>query len=328
MVSKGIFAQETWDQYQYQNDNHADSDQVRKFHDRKYIFNTRYFINILQKSVAFRGKLLIKDIPKNGFMSCRIHQHIDYEGFDLKGQKFKFTDTFGRIQVQSKSQFGVARGQIQKKFSRWKSIALFPTEDDYNLDAIYNTNRKLIEIEIYPIPLRHNILFYDFSINTSIIPFKSITEFWHETPKLRSPENNIQRQCIWFWEYIIENGLDDVNAIDDITKYRILRVPQSYKDLQIIMAHPITYHFWRTIELMIRLPNFIVDDNCIKAHIEDYNVWLNVNYFKENKNATKFIAKFRQIIMSYCDCDNLSDIQKILHILNIFNSIKIYKHIT
>ena len=197
-------------------------------------------------------------------------------------------------------------GAPQKK-SRWKSIALFPQAAIDNLADEFDQDIKLVDIEIYPIKVRSKLSCYDFSINTAIIPLSSITEFCDS-----EDEVNI---AIWFWEYIVENGLDDIDAIRDITIHRILRVPQPFKDLYIIRIHPTTYHFWRTIELMIRLPNFYIDDNLIKAHIEDYDGWLNTTYFRDNKNRTKFIEKFIQIVQSYCK--NISDVRSMLHTLEI-----------
>lgn len=66
---------------------------------------------------------------------------------------------------------------------------------------------------------------------------------------------------------------------------------------------------------MIRLPNFYIDDNLIKAHIEDYDGWLNITYFNEDKNRRKFIEKFIQIVQSYCK--NISDVRSMLHTLEI-----------
>ena len=164
-----------------------------------------------------------------------------------------------------------------------------------------------IDISIYPIKVRDKLSCYDFSINTAIIPLSSITEFCDS-----EDEVNI---AIWFWEYIVENGLDEIDAISDITVQRVLRVPQPFKELYIIRIHPTTYHFWRTIELMIRLPNFYIDPNLINAHKEDYDGWLNAQYFADEKNRTHFISRFRDIVCNYCR--NVNDVRSMLHTLEM-----------
>lgn len=304
--------------------NQSEKNQIIRFHNCSYIFNARYFIDILQESPYLKNKVSIKDIPKHGFISCTIIDNIEHESYDLKGQKFEFTDTFDSIQVLSvqkllqqdtliqQQQEIAMNGDEQKvngspKKSRWKSIALFPQAAIDSLADEFDQDIKLVDIEIYPIKVRTKLSCYDFSINTAIIPLSSITEFCDS-----EDEVNI---AIWFWEYIVENGLDDIDAIRDITIHRILRVPQPFKDLYIIRIHPTTYHFWRTIELMIRLPNFYIDDNLIKAHIEDYDGWLNITYFNENKNRRKFIEKFIEIVKIYCK--NISDVRSMLHTLEI-----------
>ncbi len=133
-----------------------------------------------------------------------------------------------------------------KQKTRWKSIALFPQEQ---LDLVneFDSEIKLIELEIYPIRIRNKLE----------CPLSSITEFCDT-----EDEVNI---AIWFWEYIVENGVDDIDAIRDIKIHRCLRVPQPKKELYIIRIHPTTYHFWRCVELMIRLPNFYIENKSING---------------------------------------------------------------
>merc|ERR1712228_346039 len=237
-----------------------------------------------------------------------------------KGQKFEFTDTFNQNKVLSvqklMQQQGLLNneaiefkedGQTQKgRKTRWKSIALFPQE---HIDFISDFDDEVlkINIDIYPIKVRDKLSCYDFSINTAIIPISSITEFCDS-----EDEVNI---AIWFWEYIVENGLDDIDAIRDITMHRVLRVPQPFKDLYIIRIHPTTYHFWRTIELMIRLPNFYIDDALIDAHMEDYDGWLNVQYFGNAKNRNQFISRFKDIVCNYCL--SVNDVRSMLQTLEM-----------
>lgn len=196
--------------------NQSEKNQIIRFHNCSYIFNARYFIDILQDSSYLRGKVSIKDIPKHGFISCTIVDNIEHESYDLKDQKFEFTDTFDSVQVLSVQkllqQDSLSQSHnryindnkhiVQQKKSRWKSIALFPQSDIDNLADQFDKDIKLIDIEIYPIKVRSKLSCYDFSINTAIIPLSSITEFCDS-----EDEVNI---AIWFWEYIVENGLDDI----------------------------------------------------------------------------------------------------------------------
>jgi len=320
--------------------NQLEKEQMIKFHKNSFIFNARFFIDILAESEELKGKLEIKDIPKHGFISCEIVESVKHENYDLKGQKFEFTDTFDSMKVlsiqkllqqdavQNEYEYKYEDGNTMvdgsgsgsggggsgadsngfggsKKKSRWKSIALFPQEHLDTLVDEFDTDIKLIELEVYPIKLRNKLSCYDFSINTAIIPLSSITEFCDS-----EDEVNI---AIWFWEYIVENGLDDIDAIRDITQNRVLRVPQAMKDLYIIRIHPTTYHFWRTIELMIRLPNFYIDTNLINAHIEDYDGWLTAHYFDDADNRRTFVSKFVFIVTEYCK--NIRDVRAMLHTL-------------
>jgi len=191
------------------------------------------------------------------------------------------------------------------KKSRWKSLALFP-QQDLNLWEEFDSEFRTIDIEVYPEKVREKLECYDFSINTAVIPLSSITEFCDSEEEVKI--------AIWFWEYIVENGLDDINAIMDI-KHRVLRVPQPNKDSFIIRLHPTTYHFWRTIELMIRLPNFYIADDLIRAHVADYENWLNVEYFSAGINRNQFIHKFREMVNRYCK--NVKDVRAMLHTLEI-----------
>ena len=119
--------------------------------------------------------------------------------------------------------------QNERQRTRWKSITLAPSGMDYA--AEFDDEYKSINMDIYDTRIKDKLLTYDFSINTSI------TEFFEES----SSSNNI---AIWFWEYIIENGITECNAINDITMNRILRVPQPNKDKYILELYGITLHFW------------------------------------------------------------------------------------
>eukprot|EP01084_Bolivina_argentea_P289552 497236_1 len=295
-------------------ENQQQKNQLIRFHNCSYIFNARYFVDILTESRALKHKVSIKDIPKHGFISCTIVDTIEHESYDLKGQKFEFTDAFDSMKVltvQKLMQKQSLQDQTEQKEdsgkevkrTRWKSIALFPQDIDFV--AEFDSELREIDLEIYPIKVRDKLSCYDFTINTAIIPLSSITEFCDS-----EDEVNI---AIWFWEYIVENGLDEIDAIRDITVHRILRVPQPMKDLYIIRIHPTTYHFWRTIELMIRLPNFYVEECLINAHIEDYEGWLHVQYFNDDKHRNAFIRKFREIVTVYCQ--DVKDVRAMMHTL-------------
>merc|ERR1719266_1916624 len=202
---------------------------------------------------------------------------------------------------------GMKRHQAQdsRVKSRWKSLALFPMQD-FNFEEEFDDEFRTIDMEIYPEKVREKLEQYDFSINTAVIPLSSVTEFCDSEDEVKI--------AIWFWEYIVENGLDDINAIMDI-KHRILRVPQPSEDLYIIRLHPTTYHFWRTIELMIRLPNFYISDDLINAHISDYDNWLGVEYFEGDEQRNQFIHKFREMVTVYCK--DVKDVRAMLHTLEI-----------
>ena len=75
------------------------------------------------------------------------------------------------------------------------------------------------------------------------------------------------------------------------------------------------YHFWRTIELMIRLPNFYISDDLINAHISDYDNWLGVEYFEGDEQRNQFIHKFREMVTVYCK--DVKDVRAMLHTLEI-----------
>eukprot|EP01083_Nonionella_stella_P256681 879451_1 len=176
-----------------------------------------------------------------------------------------------------------------RKRTRWKSITLAPKGMDYTIE--FDEEYYPIEIEIYGTRIQDKLLTYDFSVNTAIIPLASIAEYFEQDNK---------QMAIWFWEYIIENGLDNCDAIHDITIDRVLRVPQSNREKYIIGIHGGMYHFWRTVELMIRLPNFYIDDKLIDAHIEMYDEWLNIQYFNNDYNRAHFIEKFVYLVVNYC----------------------------
>ena len=171
-----------------------------KFHECSYIFNARYFVDIISESTQLQGKVEINDIPEHGFISCTITDDIMHEGLSLKGQKFEFTDTFDSAhtlsiqklmqqqsmrKVQHSTRGGPVRGNygnglqnganrngqedVSKKKSRWKSLALFP-QQDLNLLEEFDDEFRTIDIEIYPEKVREKLECYDFSINTAIIP--------------------------------------------------------------------------------------------------------------------------------------------------------------
>jgi len=181
-----------------------------------------------------------------------------------------------------------------------------PTGMDYA--AEFDEEYKPIQIEIYDTRIKDKLLTYDFSINTAIISLSSVADFFD----VEEEENNI---AIWFWEYIVENGIDSCDAITDITVNRVLRVPQKNEDANIINLHGEMYHFWRTVELMIRLPNFYIDDALIDAHIDHYSSWLNVEYFSDDANRLAFINKFVHIVVNYCYC--IKDLRAMLNVLEV-----------
>ncbi len=216
--------------------NQALDDDMIKFHDCSYIFNARYFVDIISESPQLRGKVQIADIPQHGFISCTVIGDLEHEGHQLKGQKFEFTDTFDSVHtlsIQKEMQRQSMRNVLNPKAppygmngmnavrgpqdaahkkSRWKSLALFP-QQDLNLLEQFEDDFRVIDIEVYPEKVRQKLECYDFSINTAVIPLSSITEFCDSEDEVKI--------AIWFWEYIVENGLDDINAIMDIN-HRIM----------------------------------------------------------------------------------------------------------
>jgi len=306
-------------------ENKAENEMIR-FHSNPYIFNAQYFVDILECSYDLQYKLEIEDVPNHGFISCSITSDHVHEGYNLNGAKFKFTDTFDPNKVLSVQQqqqnelmerelvksYGYDPDQVQnrddaKKRTRWKSITLAPSGMDYA--AEFDEEYKPIDIEVYGTRIKDKLLTYDFSINTAIIPLSSITEFFD------GQNEDDKNMAIWFWEYIVENGITECDAIQDITVNRILRVPQPNKEKYIINIHGGAHHFWRTVELMIRLPHFYIDDNLIDAQIEHYNEWLNVEYFDDEKNRTLFINKFVNIVVNYCY--DIRDLRAMLSVLDV-----------
>jgi len=172
---------------------------------------------------------------------------------------------------------------------------------------------KPIQIDIYDTRIKDKLLTYDFSINTAIITLSSIADFFD----IQSEDESEQNIAIWFWEYIIENGIDVCDAIADITQNRVLRVPQKNEDAHIIHLHGEMYHFWRTVELMIRLPNFYISDDLMAAHKEHYGSWLNKEYFADNGNRIAFINKFVHIVVNYCY--GIKDLRAMMNVLDMFD---------
>ena len=225
--------------------NQQEENNMIKFHECSYIFNARYFVDIISESPQLRGKVEVNDIPGRGFISLTITEDVIHDRHSLKGQIFEFTDTFeDQIEAAPTLQRLIAPLGIESlpeniiqsamdvisgtnvltvdqggngRRSRWKSLALFPQLENL-LEELFDDEFKIIEIEIYPEKLRNHILCSDFSIDSTLIPLSSVTEFCDT----EEDEVNI---AIWFWEYIVENGLDDTDAIKDITQRRELRVP-------------------------------------------------------------------------------------------------------
>ena len=141
-----------------QKDNEKDG--ILKFHNCSYIFNARYFVDIISESMYLKGKVTIHDVAKFGFISCTISANIEHENYDLKGQKFEFTDTFDQNKVLSVQKLmqqqsilnneavelkDDAAGQQGGRKSRWKSIALFPQE---HIDFLrYFTHFAMISVD-------------------------------------------------------------------------------------------------------------------------------------------------------------------------------------
>eukprot|EP01083_Nonionella_stella_P055889 147373_1 len=300
--------------------------EMLEFHRNPYIFNAQYFVDILECSHQLQYKVDISDIPQHGCFHLTINREYKHEGYDLNGVKCRFTDTFDPntvLSVQKQKQNELMDRQMIASYqynpddsqeerprtrTRWKSITLAPQGMNYADE--FDDNYKPVEIEVYGTRIEEKLKTYDFSINTAMIPLYSVTEFFNEDKDAK--EENI---AIWFWEYIIENGIDECDAINDTTVNRVLRVPQPNKEKYIINVHGGTYHFWRTVELMIRLPNFYIDDALVEAHIAHYDHWLNMDYFSVQENRVSFIDKFVNIVVNYCYC--VKDLRAMMNVLEI-----------
>lgn len=91
-------------------DEYKSSPVMERFHDCTYIFNARYFVDIFESDYRVKGKLVIHDQPKYGCITVMINGDVEYDGYNLRGMTFKFTDTFDEDKVLSVQ----AQEQIQK----------------------------------------------------------------------------------------------------------------------------------------------------------------------------------------------------------------------
>ena len=158
-----------------------------------------------------------------------------------------------------------------------------------------NDDAKSIEIEIFPLKIADKIASVDFSINAGLIPISSITEFC-------DPEDEVNI-AIWFWEYIVENGLDDidVDSIKDIAVNKILKVPQLGKEREIMRIYPTMYHFWKAQELMEELPGFHIDEELMKIFDESVNL-LVIGFMKsiDKQYGERDYMIITKLISDYC----------------------------
>lgn len=108
----------------------------------------------------------------------------------------------------------------------------------------------------------------------------------------------------------MENGITECDAIEDITVNRVLRVPQYGKEDHIVEINGTENHFWSIIELMVRLPNFYIDEQLVRAHDAQYNHWVNDDYFGNERCRRRFISKFTYVVEYWCR--DLSDIRRMM----------------
>jgi len=164
-----------------------------------------------------------------------------------------------------------------------------------------------IEVPIFSGKVRYKLLNYDFSINTCILPLSNII-------KLKE-YNNDERVGVsderMTWVEIIENGLGECDGIEDCTIEKILRSPEH--DHCSILAHPQGYVFWRIVRWKIACPDFAIDDGLVSAQQEDFNKWLNTDWFSDIKNRVNFMSFLRRTLEM--DCKNISDVRQMLNVM-------------
>jgi len=278
-----------------------------------------------------------------GCITVVISGDVEYDGYNLKGMVMKFTDTFNEdkvLSVQAQEQQRRADEELVRSYgyipmqemkqnnnllavpnadagpmgrnrqARWRSLALNQHDvNSINYVDEFDDDHKAISIEIYDTRIKDKLLTHDFSINTALIPLLAITEFFDGGGNgQKGPQSN--NIAIWFWEYIVENGIEECNAIEDITQNRLLRVPQYGKEDHIVEINGTENHFWSIIELMVRLPNFCIDEKLIRAHNQQYKHWVNDDYFGNDRCRRRFISKFTYVVEYWCR--NLSDIRRMM----------------